>query len=238
MDSDCHEHIFLDDYFKGGAAVSLVRMDVNGTMQLSTEAATVIKSLTSPIGIISIVGKIKTGKSFLLNRLILDMEGGFSVGSNVDPCTKGLWIWNRPLRRRLPSGKVLNILVIDTQGMGSSESNAEQDLNILALSVLISSYMIYNSFGHIDEASISSLSLVAELTRIIDMKSSRKDEPEPVSSTDRTPFFMCVQPFQHAIRNSPAEQFDCAFAPAQDVVTFLIAQVDSARLCAATCRRA
>ena len=51
------------------------------------------------IGIISLVGKYRTGKSFLLNRVILNNKSnlGFNVGPTFKPCTKGIWIWSEPL---------------------------------------------------------------------------------------------------------------------------------------------
>jgi hypothetical protein len=39
-------------------------------------------------GIISVVGNYRTGKSYLLNRVILDKNNGFDVGSTVNACTK------------------------------------------------------------------------------------------------------------------------------------------------------
>jgi hypothetical protein len=205
MDHKVGESLFLDDDFKTGSAVPLVCFDheAGNKLVLSREAESMIRNLPSPIGVISAVGNVKTGKSFLLNRVILDIEGGFAVGSSVDPCTKGLWIWNRPLRRLLPSGKIMNLLVVDTQGVGSSESNMEQDLTLFALSALLSSYLIYNSFGHIDEASIANLSLVAELAKLIESRATSDDERSYVAAMDRTPFFMFVPPlftiraFQH-----------------------------------------
>ena len=50
------------------------------------------------IGIISLVGKYRTGKSFLLNRVLLNLKQnpGFGVGPTFKPCTKGIWIWSDP----------------------------------------------------------------------------------------------------------------------------------------------
>jgi hypothetical protein len=194
MVSQFEELIFLDDEYKGGTAIPLVCTEAGVCkFSLCIEAEDMIKNLKAPIGIISVVGKIKSGKSYLLNKLILNLaEGGFSVGSSVDPCTKGLWIWSRPLRRLLPCGQVINILVIDTQGLGSAEGNVEQDLNLFALTALLSSYMIYNSFGHIDEGSIANLSLVAELAKIIQIRSCKDDEHRIITASAETPFFMYV----------------------------------------------
>lgn len=50
------------------------------------------------VGVIAVAGKYRTGKSFLLNRVIINTRvGGFGVGPTINPCTKGLWIWTSPL---------------------------------------------------------------------------------------------------------------------------------------------
>ena len=43
------------------------------------------------IGVIAVAGKYRTGKSFLLNRILLNKMGnksGFGVGPTINPCTK------------------------------------------------------------------------------------------------------------------------------------------------------
>ena len=57
-----------------------------------------ISALDGPLSIISVVGQYRTGKSFLLNRILLGQNDGFVVGSTVNACTKGLWIWSEPVR--------------------------------------------------------------------------------------------------------------------------------------------
>jgi len=39
----------------------------------------------------------RTGKSFLLNRVLLNRQDGFGIGPTVNPWTKGLWIWKAAL---------------------------------------------------------------------------------------------------------------------------------------------
>jgi hypothetical protein len=56
-----------------------------------------VKSIPGPIGVISVVGMYRTGKSYLMNRMLLNRSSGFGVGNTINPCTKGLWIWGRPL---------------------------------------------------------------------------------------------------------------------------------------------
>lgn len=47
-----------------------------------------IKSVPPPVGIIGVAGMYRTGKSYLLNRMILDRSDGFGVGPTINPCTK------------------------------------------------------------------------------------------------------------------------------------------------------
>ena len=41
-----------------------------------------------PLAIVAVAGMYRTGKSFLLNRVLLDRSDGFGVGPSINPCTK------------------------------------------------------------------------------------------------------------------------------------------------------
>lgn len=56
--------------------------------EINEEALDFLKQLNSPIGIISVAGMYRTGKSYLLNRMLLNRSGGFGVGPTINPCTK------------------------------------------------------------------------------------------------------------------------------------------------------
>jgi AAA+ ATPase superfamily predicted ATPase len=57
---------------------------------VSPEAIELLKNIKEKIGIIAVAGKYRTGKSFLLNRIILNKTdmNGFGVGPTINPCTK------------------------------------------------------------------------------------------------------------------------------------------------------
>ena len=61
----------------------------------------------------------------------------------------------------------MNVLVVDSEGLGGLDEDNNHDMRIFSLAMLISSFFIYNSMGQIDEAAISSLSLVVNLTKHI-----------------------------------------------------------------------
>ena len=56
--------------------------------EINDEAVDFLKKLGSPLGVISVAGMYRTGKSYLLNRMLLNRAGGFGVGPTINPCTK------------------------------------------------------------------------------------------------------------------------------------------------------
>lgn len=74
---------------------------------VTREAQEVLGRIRCPIAPIAVAGKYRTGKSFLLNKLLhglhIDAEShGFEVGPTVEACTKGIWLWSEPLYLPLP----------------------------------------------------------------------------------------------------------------------------------------
>ena len=129
----------------------------------------------SNIGIISLVGKYRTGKSFLLNRVLLNTikENGFEVGPTFKPCTKGIWMWSDPIIiNNSFSPKEFPVFFIDTEGLGAYDEEVNHDSKIFLIAILISSLFIFNSFGAIDEQAISNLSFVLNLSKIIKFKNN------------------------------------------------------------------
>lgn len=59
------------------------------------------------------------------------------------------------------------MLLIDTEGLSSTERSTNIDIKIFSLSILLSSIFIYNQMGPISENSLEDLSLVANLTNYI-----------------------------------------------------------------------
>ena len=133
------------------------------------------------IGIISLVGKYRTGKSFLLNRVLLNMRNnsGFEVGPSVKPCTKGIWLWSEPLIiQNNHSPSPFPCFLIDTEGLEAYDEEVNHDTKIFLISVLISSLFIYNSFGAIDETALNTLSFILNLSKFIKIKSVNKEDNE------------------------------------------------------------
>lgn len=72
-------------------AISFITYSPSEGFSLTKEAENFLNSLdkNKKLGVISIVGKYRTGKSFFVNRVLLNKQkSGFKVGSTVNACTK------------------------------------------------------------------------------------------------------------------------------------------------------
>ena len=136
------------------------------------------------IGIISLVGKYRTGKSFLLNRVIINNKEnkneGFEVGPTIKPCTKGIWLWSNPLiiTNQNNNNEPFPVYLIDTEGLGAYDEEINHDSKIFLIAILISSLFIYNSFGTIDEAALSNLSFILNLSKSLKLKNNLKNNED------------------------------------------------------------
>uniref|UniRef100_A0A7M4E127 GB1/RHD3-type G domain-containing protein n=1 Tax=Crocodylus porosus TaxID=8502 RepID=A0A7M4E127_CROPO len=76
------------------------------------------------------------------------LPAGFSLGSTIQSHTKGIWMWRLAPPRRPDHTLVL----LDTEGLGdTAKGNTKNDLWIFTLAVLLSSTLVYNSLGTIDQ---------------------------------------------------------------------------------------
>lgn len=80
---------------------------------------------------------------------MLQRMKGFKVSNSISTCTKGIFIWNQVIPGTY-QGRPINILVADTEGFGSFESNANYDFKVFAMAILISTHFLYNNKSMID----------------------------------------------------------------------------------------
>jgi hypothetical protein len=69
--------------------------------------------------------------------------------------------------------------VIDTEGLGAFDEDENHDAKIFLLALLLSSLIIYNSLGTIDENALNNLSLVINLSKKIQLK-NREASPDDI----------------------------------------------------------
>jgi hypothetical protein len=174
-------------------AIPLILFDTSiKKFVINDQAETFIKKLETPLGVIVVAGMYRTGKSYLLNRMLLNRSSGFSVGPSINPCTKGLWIWPTHIHGTTPDGSPINVLIIDTEGIGATDEDQNHDNRIITLGLLLSSFFIYNSLGSIDENAIQNLSFIVNITKNIQLNNSKRDEVDPGEIAKFLPSFMWV----------------------------------------------
>ncbi len=150
--------------------------DITKKFIINEDAIKIIsKEENKQIGILSLVGKYRTGKSFLLNRVLIEKKSskGFEVAPTIKPCTKGIWLWSSPLIiNNNYSNKPFPAYLIDTEGLGAYDEEINHDSKIFLIAILISSLFIYNSFGTIDEVALNNLSLILNLSKSLKIRNN------------------------------------------------------------------
>lgn len=130
-----------------------------GQYRVDEDTAQWLSERAKPFAVLACAGKFRTGKSFLLNRLLARPAGqGFGVGETVQACTRGIWLCTEMITH---NGK--DVLVLDTEGIDALDADSQHDVCIVAIAVLICSAFAYNSMSHLDEAAVQTLSLMTQI---------------------------------------------------------------------------
>ncbi|XP_016385378.1 guanylate-binding protein 1-like isoform X1 [Sinocyclocheilus rhinocerous] len=156
------------------APVCLIENDDNGKLRVKKEAKDILDGINEPVVVVSVVGLYRTGKSYLMNRLA-GQQSGFALGSTIESKTKGIWMWCVPH----PNKKGHTLVLLDTEGLGDvAKGDSKNDSWIFCLAVLLSSTLVYNSRGTIDNTALEKLHYVAELVENIKIRSAEAADEE------------------------------------------------------------
>ena len=134
-----------------------------------------------PVAIVSVAGAFRKGKSFMLDFFLRYLESdnpenwlgspddpleGFHWRGGVERDTAGILLWSKPFTKKLPSGREIIILLMDTQGAFDLDSTVKDCATVFALSTMISSVQIYNLQSNLQENDLQHLQLFTEYGRI------------------------------------------------------------------------
>ncbi|XP_040295751.1 RING finger protein 112-like isoform X1 [Bufo bufo] len=168
--------------------IQLVSIDATCKMRLDESAVNrcFLDSEISdyPLCLICVIGEKRRGKSSLLNYILRALHRlekgqlvslgeddealkGFDWRSGIDSVTKGIWVWSRPFILKRNREKMA-VFVLDTEGSLDIESDRETCIKLSALSMLLSSYLIFNVSGSLKTTELDHLEMylhVPELTR-------------------------------------------------------------------------
>ncbi|MDP2434285.1 MAG: hypothetical protein Q8P67_00915 [archaeon] len=174
-------------------------MESHRGLQLVEETARAVGAVLARLDnvhFVSVVGPYHSGKSFLLNQLLLQRGDGFEIGPTVSPTTRGLWIWDAPLQVADEGGKVHNVFFLDTEGFFGRDVSEEYDAKVFAVSTLLSAVMVYNTVKTIDQSSIEYVELLARRTHLFQLRTEIFSSPSEPSAPSPDPLF-------HRIVNFP-----------------------------------
>ncbi|XP_063069927.1 guanylate-binding protein 1-like [Engraulis encrasicolus] len=167
------------------APVCLVDNGPEGRMSVQQGALQILQQIQQPVVVVAVVGLYRTGKSYLMNRLA-GQQSGFALGSTIESKTKGIWMWCVPH----PKKQGHTLVLLDTEGLGDvDKGDPKHDTQVFSLSVLLSSTLVYNSRGTIDNRAVEELQYVTELAEHIKVKSS-DDEGEDCEFVKFFPSFI------------------------------------------------
>ncbi|XP_073502339.1 RING finger protein 112-like [Phyllobates terribilis] len=167
-------------------AKQLVFLDPNGKMCLDESVLDrcFLDSKISgyPLCLICVIGEKRRGKSTLLNYILRALHSlengqpislgdqdeplkGFEWKSGIESLTKGIWMWNRPfiLER---NGDKMAVFILDTEGSLDIESDRETCVKISALSMLLSSYLIFNVSASLKTTELDYLEMYLHVSEV------------------------------------------------------------------------
>ncbi|TRY55286.1 hypothetical protein DNTS_013449 [Danionella cerebrum] len=162
------------------APVCLIDTLPDGKLEVQPKALQILSQFEEPVVTVAVVGLYRTGKSYLMNRLA-GRDSGFALGNTIESKTKGIWMWCL----KHPKKAGTNLVLLDTEGLGDvDKGDSKHDTRIFSLAVLLSSTLVLNTRGTIDNKAIEELQYVTELTEYIKVKSD-----EAVDDSEYVKFF-------------------------------------------------
>nr|XP_055059191.1 guanylate-binding protein 1-like [Misgurnus anguillicaudatus] len=170
--------------------VCLIENDKNGQFHVRKEGKDILDRINEPVVVVSVVGLYRTGKSYLMNRLA-GQQSGFALGNTIESKTKGIWMWCVPH----PSKAGQTLVLLDTEGLGDvHKGDSKNDSWIFCLAVLLSSTLVYNSTGTIDNDAVQKLHYITELAERIKIKSPSSPSEEDDVAGEEDYNFVCFFP--------------------------------------------
>ncbi|KAL0154023.1 hypothetical protein M9458_050682 [Cirrhinus mrigala] len=115
--------------------VCFIDTDSDGKLCVQQSALQILQQIQQPVVVVAVVGLYRTGNT-------------------IESKTKGIWMWCVPH----PNEAGTTLVLLDTEGLGDvDKGDPKHDTNIFCLAVLLSSTLVYNSRGTIDNKAIMDL---------------------------------------------------------------------------------
>ena len=148
--------------------MQFIAIKPDGQFHICSETVQILRAScgSDTFKVVSIAGNYRTGKSFLLNRLA--KKNLFGTSPRVQAMTKGIWI-----SREVVDG----VLLVDTEGLGSTDVSSQHDLFIFALTIMLSNVILYNTVGAIQSDVITKLHVAEQFADHVSRKHTSSPRP-------------------------------------------------------------
>jgi len=194
--------------------VPFIQLGADGQLKVTNEARAALSRLRGAVAVCAVAGVYRTGKSYILNQLA-GQQQGFGIGSSVQACTKGVWMWGSPLSLQSGTfyrpGAPQHLLLLDTEGLASISQTEGHDAKIFCLALLLSSFFVYNSEKAINSAAMDQLSLVVQLIQKIRVHAEGASAAEQGDLAAFFPRFVwLLRDFQLELKNEQGKPMSAA----------------------------
>ena len=134
-------------------------------MVLHPMATQLFDQLAGPTNVVAVFGKVRTGKSYLMNALA-EAPDLFVVSSGARSFTRGVHVSSRTTTRRAATGGDIHLTFADIEGQG--DQGTLYDLKLVSPLLLVTKVLILNvqcSTGPVREEILESLASVMHAAR-------------------------------------------------------------------------
>jgi hypothetical protein len=133
---------------------------------------------------VAAAGDMRMGKSTLMNILLRMATNknnvnaqigkrGFQTGATTDAVTKGVWL----ALQEVPISETLTMLLLDTEGLNSTDVNQEYDIKLFGFVIAITQLIILNIMKKVQSTDISVLALAGGASKKM-MSKRRSSTPK------------------------------------------------------------
>lgn len=149
--------------------MSALVLAMQGKYVACQDTLSMLRTITTPIAVVAVAGSYRSGKSSFLN--VMMNKHCFSTSASTQSHTKGLW-----LAEFAPG-----IWLMDTEGLGSTQSEDMHDYTIFRLAVLLGSVLVFNHMGPITSSALQSLRLAGKLANELKRVAGKKISLSPTT---------------------------------------------------------
>ncbi|CAN0913655.1 Guanylate-binding protein 7 [Linum grandiflorum] len=150
-----------------GKLLPLVYCDESGKLKTDPDALRALREIQGPAAAVSVCGPSHpTTHNSIFNELV-GRNSGHNVALKDSSLRGGLWMWSVPLKRTAVDGSQYNVIFLDGEGLDACDQTVAYNMQIFSLAVHLSSTVVYNLMGGIDESSSDARSFAAETSKHI-----------------------------------------------------------------------